>query len=71
MRAVSKLETLIRSGDDQSLYRVNPLPSLAVAEPETIDFLHAVRRGMFDMSGDVLCPQSGMVLDGVSMPSAR
>jgi Family of unknown function (DUF5939) len=39
-------------------------PSLAVAESETIDhFLHAVRCGMLDMSWDVLCPQSGMVLD--------
>ena len=35
-----------------------------MAEPEAIDlFLHAARSGLFDMSWDVLCPQSGMVLD--------
>ena len=66
-RVISKLETLIRSGDDHSLYRINPLAfarERAMAEPEAIDlFLHAARSGLFDMSWDVLCPQSGMVLD--------
>ena len=66
-RVISKFETLIRSGDDQSLYRVNPLAfarDRAIAEAESIDlFLHATRCGLFDMSWDVLCPQSGMVLD--------
>lgn len=66
-RVISKFETLIRSADDHSLYRVNPLSfarDRAIAEPEAIDlFLHATRCGLFDMSWDVLCPQSGMVLD--------
>jgi len=66
-RVVSKFETLIRSGDDRSLYRVNPLAfgrDRAIAEGEAIDlFLHATRCGLFDMNWDVLCPQSGMVLD--------
>ncbi|TIU90538.1 MAG: adenylate/guanylate cyclase domain-containing protein [Mesorhizobium sp.] len=66
-RVISKFETLIRSADDQSVYRVNPLAfarDRAIAEPEAIDlFLHAARCGLFDMSWDVLCPQSGMVLD--------
>ena len=66
-RVISKFETLIRSGDDLDLYRVNPLAfarGYGVAEAETIDlFLHATRCGLFDMSWDVLCPQSGMVLD--------
>jgi class 3 adenylate cyclase len=66
-RVISKFETLIRSGDDGSLYRVNPLAfarDRAIAETESIDlFLHATRCGLFDMSWDVLCPQSGMVLD--------
>ncbi|TIV47447.1 MAG: adenylate/guanylate cyclase domain-containing protein, partial [Mesorhizobium sp.] len=66
-RVISKFETLIRSADDHSLYRVNPLAfarDRAIAEPEAIDlFLHAARCGLFDMSWDVLCPQSGMVLD--------
>jgi hypothetical protein len=58
---------LIRSGDDHSFYRVNPLAfarGRAMAAPEVIDlFLHAARSGLFDMSWDVLWPQSGMVLD--------
>ena len=66
-RVISKFESLIRSGDDLDLYRVNPLAfarGYGVAEPESIDlFLHAARCGLFDMSWDVLCPQSGMVLD--------
>ena len=66
-RVISKFETLIRSGDDLSLYRINPLAfarDRAIAESESIDlFLHATRSGLFDMSWDVVCPQSGMVLD--------
>ena len=36
-RVISKFETLIRSGDDRSLYRINPLAfarDRAIAEPE-------------------------------------
>jgi class 3 adenylate cyclase len=66
-RVISKFETLIRSGDDLSLYRVNPLAfgrDRAISEAESIDlFLHATRSGLFEMSWDVVCPQSGMVLD--------
>jgi hypothetical protein len=66
-RVISKFETLIRSGDDLSLYRVNPLAfarDRSIAEAESIHlFLHATRSGLFEMSWDVVCPQSGMVLD--------
>ena len=66
-RVISKFETLIRSGDDLSLYRINPLAfarDRAISEAESIDlFLHATRSGLFEMSWDVVCPQSGMVLD--------
>ncbi len=66
-RVISKFETLVRSGDDLSLYRVNPLAfarERAITEAESIDlFLHATRSGLFDMSWGVVCPQSGMVLD--------
>jgi class 3 adenylate cyclase len=66
-RVISKFETLIRSGDDLSVYRVNPLAfarDRAISEAESIDlFLHATRSGLFEMSWDVVCPQSGMVLD--------
>jgi class 3 adenylate cyclase len=66
-RVISKFETLIRSGDDLSLYRVNPLAfarDRGITEAECIDlFLYATRSGLFEMSWDVVCPQSGMVLD--------
>jgi class 3 adenylate cyclase len=66
-RVISKFEALIRSADDLSLYRVNPLAfarDRAIADAESIDlFLHAARCGLFEMNWDVLCPQSGMVLD--------
>jgi class 3 adenylate cyclase len=66
-RVISKFETLIRSADDLSLYRVNPLAfarDRGITETESIDlFLHATRSGLFEMSWDVVCPQSGMVLE--------
>jgi class 3 adenylate cyclase len=66
-RVISRFETFVRSGDDISLYRVNPLAfarDRAISEAESIDlFLHATRSGLFEMSWDVVCPQSGMVLD--------
>ena len=66
-RVISKFETLLRSGDDLSLYRVNPLAfarDRSIADAESIDlFLHATRSGLFEMNWDVICPQSGMVLD--------
>ena len=66
-RVISKFETLIRSGDDHLstvliLWRSHA--TAAIAEAESIDlFLHAARSGMFEMNWDVVCPQSGMVLD--------
>ena len=66
-RVISKFEALIRGGDDLSLYRINPLAfgrDRGISEAESIDlFLHATRNGLFDMSWDVVCPQSGMVLE--------
>ena len=70
-RVISKFETLIRSGDDLALYRINPMAfarDRAVSEAESIDlFLHATRSGLFEMSWEVACPQSGMVLDSQSL----
>jgi class 3 adenylate cyclase len=66
-RVISKLEGLVREGTDKSLYRLNPLAfarDRMIGEAEAIDlFLHAARSGLFEMNWDVLCPQSGMVLD--------
>src|SRR5690348_10378809 len=66
-RVISKFETLIRSDDEVSLYRANPLAfarDRGVTEPESIDlFLHAARAGLVDMHWDILCPHSGLVLE--------
>ena len=66
-RVISRFEALIRGGDDLSLYRVNPLAfarDRGIAEAESVDlFLHAAHAGLFEMNWDVICPQSGMVLD--------
>jgi class 3 adenylate cyclase len=66
-RVISKFETLIRSGDELSLYRANPLAfarDRGVTEHESIDlFLHATRAGLVDMHWDILCPHSGLVLE--------
>ncbi|QQO23027.1 adenylate/guanylate cyclase domain-containing protein [Bradyrhizobium diazoefficiens] len=66
-RVISKFETLIRSGDEVSVFRANPLAfarDRGVAEPEAIDlFLHAARAGLLDLHWDILCPHSGLVLE--------
>src|SRR5689334_16541521 len=66
-RVISKFETLIRSGDEVSIFRANPLAfarDRGVAEPEAIDlFLHAARVGLTDLHWDILCPHSGLVLE--------
>lgn len=66
-RVISKFETLIRSGEEVSVYRANPRAfarDRGVAESESIDlFLHAARVGLVDMHWDILCPHSGLVLE--------
>lgn len=66
-RVISKFEALIRSGDETSVFRINPLAfarDRGVAEPESIDlFLHAARAGLVEMHWDILCPHSGLVLE--------
>jgi class 3 adenylate cyclase len=66
-RVISRFEALIRSGDEVSVHRANPLAfarDRGVAEPESIDlFLHAARAGLVDMHWDILCPHSGLLLE--------
>lgn len=56
-------ESLIRTGGDFELFRVNPLAFAALhgaKEEEAIDlFLHAVRAGIFEMDWQLLCPTCG------------
>jgi class 3 adenylate cyclase len=65
--AIAKLEELIRSSDDYSLFRVNPLKfgeENAVSEQESIDlFLYATKAGLFEMNWQLVCPGCGDVVE--------
>src|SRR5689334_14546135 len=66
-RVVSRLETLLRSGADEALYRINPIRFAAeksIAEAEAIDlFLHACVAGLFDMDWQLVCPMCSDVVE--------
>ena len=69
-RVVSRLEAFIRSGEDDALFRVNPIKFAAdkgIAEPEAIDlFLHATAEGLFEINWMLLCSQCGCVTESFS-----
>jgi class 3 adenylate cyclase/predicted RNA-binding Zn-ribbon protein involved in translation (DUF1610 family) len=62
-RTVSKLETLIRSGDDFSLFRINSLTYAVeknTPENEAIDlFLYSSKLGLFETNWHLICPTCG------------
>lgn len=66
-RVVSRLETLLRSGTDEALYRINPIQfatEKSIAEAEGIDlFLHACVAGLFDMDWMLVCPMCSDVVE--------
>ena len=66
-RVVSRLETLIRTGDDAALFRVNPLTfarERSVDEGEAIDlFLHATAQGLFEMDWLLICPRCACAVE--------
>jgi class 3 adenylate cyclase len=66
-RVVSRLETLLRSGADEALYRINPVQfatEKSIAEAEAIDlFLHACVAGLFDMDWLLVCPMCSDVVE--------
>ncbi len=66
-RVVSRLETLLRSGADEALYRINPIQfatEKSIAEAEAIDlFLHACMVGLFDMDWMLVCPMCSDVVE--------
>jgi class 3 adenylate cyclase len=66
-RVVSRLETLLRSGDDTALFRINPIrfaADKAIAETEAIDlFLHGTLVGLFEMDWLLLCPMCSDVVE--------
>jgi class 3 adenylate cyclase len=66
-RVISKLESHIRSGDEDALFRINPLSFAAeksIAENEAIDlFLHATAAGLFTMDWHLLCSACSCVVE--------
>ena len=66
-RTVAKLESLIRSADDEALFRINPFgfaEDRGVAADEAIDLLlHGVACGLFRMDWHLLCPQCSCVVE--------
>src|SRR5438445_13887745 len=65
--AVSAIEKLIEDAPDRELCRINALAFAAEHKLDEEDviaaFLHSARRGIFDMSWNILCPGCGGVLD--------
>jgi class 3 adenylate cyclase len=66
-RVVSRLETLLRSGAEETLFRINPIRFAAersIAEAEAVDlFLHGAAVGLFEMDWLLLCPMCSDVVD--------
>jgi Family of unknown function (DUF5939) len=66
-RVLSKLESHIRSADDEALFRINALSfarDKAIAEEEAIElFLHACVASLFVMDWLLLCPKCSCVVD--------
>jgi len=66
-RVISKLEAHIRTGDDDALFRINPLrfgTEKNIAENEAIDlFLHAASVGLFSMDWHLLCSACSCVVE--------
>jgi class 3 adenylate cyclase len=68
-RLISKLESHIRSADDEAVYRVNPFSFAKdknAAELEVVDlFLHATACGLFRMDWTLFCPQCCCVVESL------
>ncbi len=66
-RVVSRLEALIRSGDDAALFRVNPLTftkERGLDEAEAVDlFLHAAAHALFEMDWLLICPRCACAVE--------
>ena len=66
-RVVSRLEALIREGDDAALFRVNPFTlarqrDLDPAEATDL-LLHATAQGLFDMDWLLICPRCACAVE--------
>lgn len=69
-RVIAKLENSMRAGDEDSLFRTNPLRFAAdkgIGEEEAVDlFLRASKLGLFDMNWELLCPACAAVVSSFS-----
>jgi class 3 adenylate cyclase len=68
-RLVSKLESHIRSADDEALFRINPFAfarERSLREDEVIDLLlHSTSLGLFGMDWLLLCPKCSCVVESL------
>jgi class 3 adenylate cyclase len=68
-RLLSRLETHIRSADDEALFRINPFTfarERSLHEEEVINlFLHATSLGLFGMDWLLLCPKCSCVVESL------
>src|ERR671926_1442574 len=66
-RVVSRLEALLREGDDAALFRVNPFTLAGqrdIALEEAIDLLlHAAAQGLFEMDWLLVCPRCACAVE--------
>src|SRR5688500_7660397 len=64
-RVISKLEAFIRTADDYTLFRVDPLQYAAekgMTENEAIDlFLHAAKLNLYDLEWNLICACCGQI----------
>ena len=68
-RLLSRLETHIRSADDDALFRINPFTfarERSLREDEVIDLLlYATSLGLFGMDWLLLCPKCSCVVESL------
>ena len=66
-RVVSRLEALIREGDDAALFRVNPFALAAERELDPAEatdlLLHATAQGLFEMDWLLICPRCACAVE--------
>jgi class 3 adenylate cyclase len=68
-RVISRLETTIRTGNDFSLFRINPIAyakEKGMTENEAIDlFLYATKVGLFEMDWHMICAYCAHVVNSL------
>ncbi len=66
-RIVSRLEALIRDGEDEALFRVNPFAFARQRDLDPVEvtdlFLHATALGLFDMDWLLICPRCACAVE--------